>query len=93
MIVTRDEIRGLMAGLLCVDAPAAGATALTEWVEAHADTLGPKYSSELARRKDRASACTGRIDRHSARGHGALAFLALSQPIITLLELSLTSNP
>ncbi len=56
VIVTRDEIRGLMAGLLCVDAPAAGATALTEWVKVHADTLGRSYSSELARRKDRVSA-------------------------------------
>ena len=56
VVVTRDEIRGLMAGLLCVDAPGSGKTALTEWAAARADTLGRKYTSELARRKDRVSA-------------------------------------
>jgi uncharacterized protein YbjT (DUF2867 family) len=56
VIITRDEIEGLMTGKLCVDAPPAGQTALTEWVKAHADTLGRGYSSELARRKDRRSA-------------------------------------
>jgi NADH dehydrogenase len=56
VVVTRDEVRGLMAGLLCVDAPANGRTALTAWVAAHAETLGRSYASELARRKDRGSA-------------------------------------
>ena len=56
VVVTKDEIEGLMADLLYVDAPPAGKTALTEWVKAHADTLGRKYTSELARRKDRVSA-------------------------------------
>ncbi len=55
VVVTKDEIRGLMAGLLHVDAPPTGTTALTQWVKAHADTLGRRYSSELARRKDRVS--------------------------------------
>ena len=52
VIITRDEIKGLMGGLLCVDAPPTGKTALTEWVKANAATLGRKYASELARRKD-----------------------------------------
>jgi NADH dehydrogenase len=56
MIITREEIKGLMGGLLCVDAPPAGKTALTEWVKANAATLGRKYASELARRKDRTAA-------------------------------------
>ena len=56
VVVTKDEIEGLMADLLYVDAPPAGNTALTEWVRAHADTLGRKYTSELARRKDQVSA-------------------------------------
>lgn len=55
VIVTRDEIHGLMAGLLEVDAPPAGYTRLTDWVEAHADTLGRRYTSELARRADRSA--------------------------------------
>ncbi len=56
VVITRDEIRGLMAGLLCVDAPPAGQTALTVWTKEHAGTLGQRYASELARRKDRAAA-------------------------------------
>lgn len=56
IIVTRDEIRGLMAGLLCVDGLATGKTALSDWAKANAETLGRKYASELARRKDRTAA-------------------------------------
>ncbi len=48
--ITRDEIDGLMADLLYVDAPPVGSTRLTEWAKAHADTLGKHYASELARR-------------------------------------------
>lgn len=53
VVVTRDEIRGLMAGLLAVDAPPAGTTSLTQWAKANAETLGRSYASELARRKRR----------------------------------------
>jgi uncharacterized protein YbjT (DUF2867 family) len=56
VVITRDEIDGLMADLLYVDSPPIGTTALTEWVIQHADTLGRHYTSELARRKDRTSA-------------------------------------
>jgi nucleoside-diphosphate-sugar epimerase len=59
MFVTRDEIEGLMAGLLYVDAPPAGRTKLTDWSARHADALGRKYASELARRFDRKSAYGG----------------------------------
>jgi NADH dehydrogenase len=52
-VVTRDEIRGLMANLLYVDAPPAGTTKLTDWAKQNADQLGRRYASELARR-DRA---------------------------------------
>jgi NADH dehydrogenase len=50
VVITRDEIRGLMDGLLCVDAPPAGETRLTHWAVAHRHTLGARYASELARR-------------------------------------------
>ncbi len=56
VVITKDEIEGLMADLLYVDAPPAGRTLLTEWVRAHAGTLGRRYTSELARRKDQVSA-------------------------------------
>ena len=56
VIVTRDEIRGLMAGLLYVESSPAGTTRLTDWASQNADSLGVRYASELARRRDRTSA-------------------------------------
>ncbi len=53
VMITRDEIRALMAGLLCVDAPAAGETKLSDWAARHADGLGRRYTGELVRRKNR----------------------------------------
>jgi NADH dehydrogenase len=55
VVITREEIRGLMEGRLYVEAPPLGATKLTEWVERHKDTLGRHYTSEIARRVDRLS--------------------------------------
>ncbi len=51
VIVTRDEIAGLMSNLLFVDAPPAGTTRLTDWAKERADTLGRHYANELSRRK------------------------------------------
>ncbi len=56
VMMTWDEVKGLTRGLLYVDAPPAGEIALTEWARDHADILGRRYASELARRKDRSSA-------------------------------------
>lgn len=53
VIITREEIQGLMQGLLCTDSPPAGSTRLTDWAKTHAEQLGKRYASELARRKDR----------------------------------------
>jgi len=50
VVLTRDEVEGLMAGLLSVDARPAGTTSLTSWAAEHGDSLGTRYSSELARR-------------------------------------------
>jgi NADH dehydrogenase len=55
VMLTREEIEGLMQGLLYVNAPPTGQTRLTDWVRRHADTLGLRYTSELARRRDRTS--------------------------------------
>jgi uncharacterized protein YbjT (DUF2867 family) len=55
VVITREEIRGLMDGRLYVSAPALGVTKLTEWMDHHRDTLGRHYTSEMARRVDRAS--------------------------------------
>jgi uncharacterized protein YbjT (DUF2867 family) len=55
VMITREEIAGLMAGLLCVDTPPTGTTRLTDWITEHAATLGRRYTSELARRRDRSA--------------------------------------
>jgi len=51
--ITRDEIRGLMEEKLYVETPPAGKTALTDWMQKNAATLGIRYASELNRRRDR----------------------------------------
>ena len=49
VVLTRDEIDGLLAGLLVsVDAPT-GSTRFTEWLEAEGAALGGRYASELDR--------------------------------------------
>ncbi len=53
VMITRDEIKGLMTNLLCTNSQPVGQTKLTEWARENASTLGIKYSSELARRKNR----------------------------------------
>lgn len=54
--VTREEIKGLMDGLLCVDTPPTGKTRLTDWMGANAEMLGRRYASEMGRRRDRRKA-------------------------------------
>ena len=56
VLITRDEIDGLMQDLLYTPSPPAGTTRLTDWAKAHADTLGQRYASELARRRNRREA-------------------------------------
>jgi NADH dehydrogenase len=51
VLITRQEIQGLMAGLLCSDAQPTGDTNLSTWAMNHAATLGKQYASELVRRR------------------------------------------
>ena len=53
VILTREEVDGLMWGLLCTDSPPAGTTKLTDWACEHAEALGRQYAGELVRRRDR----------------------------------------
>ena len=53
VLLTWEEIEGLMADLLYVDAPPAGTERLSVWARAHAGTLGLRYASEMARRRHR----------------------------------------
>jgi len=55
VVITRQEIRGLMENRLYVEAPPLGATKLTDWIAERKETLGRHYTSEMARRVDRVS--------------------------------------
>ena len=51
VVLTRDEIDGLMADLLVSrsEGPPPGRTRLSEWLEQNSDTVGAEYRSELIR--------------------------------------------
>ena len=49
VVLTRDEIDGLMAGHLVSADPPTASTRFTEWLEAEGATLGRRYASELGR--------------------------------------------
>ena len=49
MALTRDEVEGLMDGLLTSDEPPTGTTRLSDWLAENADGLGRRYVSELRR--------------------------------------------
>lgn len=51
--ITKEEIEGLMANLLLVDSEPTGTTLLSEWIQRNSQSLGARYSSELARRNNR----------------------------------------
>ncbi len=55
VVITRDEIAGLMGNLLCTDSKPTGYTSLIEWATASSATLGVRYASELRRRKNRST--------------------------------------
>ncbi len=49
VVLTRDELGGLMANLLVSTEEPAGRTRISEWLASHASILGVKYASELDR--------------------------------------------
>ncbi len=53
VFLTREEISGLMQGLLYTSSPPDGRVKLTDWARAHSETLGVRYASELLRRQNR----------------------------------------
>ncbi len=50
VIITREEIAGLMRGLLFSDGDRVGTTRLSEWALRHREELGRRYASEVGRR-------------------------------------------
>ena len=49
VVLTKEEIAGLMADLLVSPQPPTGETRLSAWVAEHAGAIGQSYASELAR--------------------------------------------
>jgi len=49
VLITRQEVEGLMANLLISQEPPTGHTHLATWLEQHADQVGKHYASELHR--------------------------------------------
>jgi uncharacterized protein YbjT (DUF2867 family) len=49
VLITREEIRGLMEGLLVSERPPSCPTRFSEWIKEHAAGLGRGYASELSR--------------------------------------------
>ena len=49
VMLTRDEVEGLMANLLVSDGPPTGQTRLGDWLDENAESVGAKYASELKR--------------------------------------------
>jgi len=49
VVITKDEIQGLMSNLLVSKSPPTGQTRLSEWLEQNADKVGANYISDLQR--------------------------------------------
>jgi NADH dehydrogenase len=49
VVLTQDEVAGLMAGLLVSSEPPRGKTHLADWLAQNKNSVGVKYASELAR--------------------------------------------
>ncbi len=50
VVITWQEVQGLMAGLLCTDSAPVGRTRLADWARQQSERLGARYASELGRR-------------------------------------------
>jgi len=49
VVITKDEIQGLMSNLLVFESPPTGQTHLSEWLEQNANRVGASYISDLQR--------------------------------------------
>ncbi|HEX9122708.1 MAG TPA: NAD(P)H-binding protein [Actinomycetota bacterium] len=49
VVVTRDELEGLMAGLVTTEGPATGTRRLSDWLSENAGRVGRRYASEVSR--------------------------------------------
>ena len=49
VVLTWEEYKGLMAGLLAPEGPATGETRLSQWLAANRGQIGNRYASEVLR--------------------------------------------
>ena len=49
VVVTKDELEGLMAELVTTEGPPTGTRPLTEWLAQNAAVVGRRYASEVSR--------------------------------------------
>jgi len=49
VVLTRDEVEGLMSNLLVSESPSTGQTRLSDWLGQNANSVGARYASELDR--------------------------------------------
>ena len=49
VVLTKDELRGLMVNKLCSSQEPNGHTLFSDWMKVNKDTIGERYTSELAR--------------------------------------------
>jgi uncharacterized protein YbjT (DUF2867 family) len=66
VLLTREEIEGLMAGLLVSSSRPTGTTRFTDWLRGAAPTLGRRYASEVARHYARPGGRSARKPTRSA---------------------------
>jgi len=72
VVLTWEEYKGLMAGLLAPDGPSTGNTRLSEWLAENAERVGKRYASEVARHHDvRGKVPTSRVKSAREMGHPA----------------------
>ena len=53
VVITKEEIEGLMSDLLCTNSNPAGWTKLSAWLRENSSSVGKRYANELSRRKNR----------------------------------------
>ena len=49
VVVTRDELEGLMAESVTTEGPATGTRLLSDWLVENAAVVGKRYASEVSR--------------------------------------------
>ncbi len=49
VVLTREELAGMMANLVATEGPATGEKRLSDWLAENAGVIGTRYASELTR--------------------------------------------